>query len=69
MPYSGAVTSDVYRTETGRTLRITESDDGAIKVEVLEEGSWIAGPIGMAGLRLAPTTTRLSGAALRSLPA
>jgi hypothetical protein len=63
------MTHGVYRTVRGRTLRITESEDGALKVEVLEQGAWIAGPIGMAGLRLAPGTTRLTGAELRALPA
>jgi len=61
--------SGVYRTEEGRTLRITESDEGALKVELLEHDVWIAGPVGMVGLRLSPTTTRLTRVEVRALPA
>lgn len=64
-PVSG---SGVYRTAGGRTLRITESDEGALKVEILERDAWIAGPVGMVGLRLSPTTTRLTGVEVRALP-
>jgi hypothetical protein len=61
--------SDVYRTEQGRTLRISESDDGALRVEILEEGSWVAGNVRMAGLRLSRTTRKLSGREVLALPA
>jgi len=70
MHYSGVVNgSRVYRTAGGRTLRITESDEGALKVELLEQDAWIAGPVGMVGLRLSPTTTRLTRVEVRALPA
>jgi len=70
MTYSGGVSpSGVYRTEQGKTLRITEADDGALKVEVLQQGEWTAGSVRMVGLRLSPTTTRVTGAELRALPA
>lgn len=58
----------VYRTEQGRTLRISESDDGAPKVEILEQGAWTDGPVRLMGLRLSPTTRRLTGAEVRALP-
>jgi hypothetical protein len=57
----------VYR--QGRTIwRVIESDDGALKVEVLRDGDWIPGRIGMVGLRLSPSTTRLTEEAIRALP-
>ena len=60
--------SAVYRTEQGRTLRISQSDDGAPKVEVLDQGVWIQGPVRLMGLRLSSTTRRLTGAEVRALP-
>ena len=48
--------------------RVTQSDDGALKVEVLRDGGWVPGPIGMVGLRLNPSTTRLSKQDIRALP-
>jgi hypothetical protein len=57
----------VYR--QGQTIwRVTESDDGALKVEVLRDGDWVPGRIGMVGLRLNPSTIRLSEEAIRDLP-
>jgi hypothetical protein len=40
-----------------------------MKVEVLKEGTWIAGRIGMVGLRLAGSTTKLTPEAILRLPA
>jgi hypothetical protein len=60
--------SAVYRTKQGRTLRISESEDGALRVEILDGGAWIDGNVRMAGLRLSPTTRKLSGAEVRALP-
>jgi len=62
-------TSDVYRTGPGTIFRITETVEGGLKVEVLKDGAWIAGRIGMAGLRLAPSTRKLSADAVLKLPA
>jgi hypothetical protein len=50
-------------------MRITESEDGGLRVELLREGAWIEGPIRMAGLRLSSTTTRLTRAQAQALPA
>ena len=58
----------VYRTELGLTFRITETVDGGLKAEVLKDGAWVPGPIGIVGLRLAPTTTKLSRKGVLALP-
>ncbi len=62
------VTSSVYRTEGGMILRVIEADDGGLKVELLSGGAWVAGRIGMVGLRLSPSTTRLTTEETRRLP-
>ena len=59
----------MYRTARGTTLRISESDDGALRVEILEDGAWIEGPVRMAGLRLSKTTRKLTSAQVGALPA
>jgi hypothetical protein len=58
----------VYRTEGGVILRVIESGDGGIRVEVLDDGQWVPGRIGMVGLRLSPSTTVLTSAEARKLP-
>jgi hypothetical protein len=58
----------VYRTEGGRIMRVIEASDGGIKVEVLDEGAWVAGRIGMVGLRLSPSTTVLTAKETKKLP-
>ena len=60
--------SGVYRTALGTILRITESVEGSLKVEVLKDGVWIPGRIGMVGLRLRRSTTKLSPHAILGLP-
>jgi hypothetical protein len=60
---------DVYRTEQGKVWRIIHATDGGMRVELLKDGVWVAGPIGMVGLRLSRTTTQLTPAAIRQLPA
>ena len=61
--------SGVYKTGQGTIFRVTESVDGGLKVEVLKEGEWTPGRIGMVGLRLERSTTTLSDSAIRRLPA
>ncbi len=61
--------SEVYRTKKGKTLRISLAEDGAIRVEVLEDGVWVPGNVRMAGLRLSPTTRKLSAREVLALPA
>jgi hypothetical protein len=58
----------VYRTGPGMIFRVTETDEGGLKVDVLKEGAWVPGRIGMVGLRLASSTTALRPSALRELP-
>jgi hypothetical protein len=61
-------TPAVYRTERGLIWRLLKSDDGGVKVEMLKDGVWVAGRIGMVGLRLSPSTTKLTSNEIRSLP-
>jgi hypothetical protein len=49
-------------------FRVTETDEGGLKVDVLKDGAWIPGRIGMVGLRLAPSTRALGTSATRELP-
>lgn len=59
----------VYRTDLGLIFRVTETDEGSLRVEVLRDEEWVPGPVGMVGLRLAPLTTMLTATAIRALPA
>jgi hypothetical protein len=58
----------VYRTELGTIFRISEGTDGHLSVQMLKQTLWVQGPIGMVGLRLAPTTARLTARQVRALP-
>jgi hypothetical protein len=58
----------VYQTELGTVFRISQDDEGRLAVELLKLADWVPGPIGMAGLRIAPTTTRLTTRQIRALP-
>jgi len=58
----------VYRTEGGLILRVVEAEDGGLKVELLSGDTWVAGRIGMVGLRLSPSTTKLTSEETRRLP-
>ncbi len=58
----------VHRTELGTIFRISEGNDGHLSVQLLKRTLWVPGPIGMVGLRLAPTTTRLTARQVRALP-
>jgi hypothetical protein len=61
--------SAVYRTARGKTLRISESEDGALRLEILDGEVWMDGPVRMAGLRLSATTRKLTSAEVLALPA
>jgi hypothetical protein len=65
--YSGSVI-DFFRTELGKTLRIQESDEGALRVDILKEGVWVQAPRGMFGLRLSKGSRRLTPAEVLALP-
>lgn len=58
---------EVYRTESGTIFRVLKDKEGHIAVERLGASDWESGPIGMAGLRLARTTTRLTQRQVDSL--
>jgi len=63
------VTKDgVYKTEQGTIFRISEGEEGHLSVQLLDRPIWVAGPIGMVGLRLSPTTTRLTARQIQALP-
>lgn len=59
---------EFFRTAMGKTIRVNESDDGMLTVQVLREGAWRDAPIGMIGLRLAPRTRRLNAKEIATLP-
>jgi hypothetical protein len=60
---------DFFRTARGKTIRVEESDDGMLTVKVLKEGIWADAPLGMIGLRLSPTSRRLTAREVGALPA
>jgi hypothetical protein len=66
--YNVGVAIPVYRTESGLIMRVIEADDGGLKVETLQDGSWVAGRIGMVGLRLSRTTDELTAEEAKALP-
>jgi hypothetical protein len=68
--YTGGVgSSGVYQVDRDTIFRVTETVEGGLQVEILKDGAWIRGRIGMVGLRLNPDTTKLTAAAIRALPA
>lgn len=70
MAYGGAMSpSGVYRTREGRTLRIRVAEDGAISVQILRGDEWLPASVRMAGLRLSPTTRKLTATEIAALPA
>jgi hypothetical protein len=60
--------TNVYRTEDGTIFRVIEDGDGHISVGVLKEAAWVDASIGMVGLRVAPTTRRLTDKQVLRLP-
>lgn len=59
---------EVYRTESGTIFRLLRNAEGNLSVQLLKMSLWESGPIGMAGLRLARTTRRLTKHQIESLP-
>jgi hypothetical protein len=59
---------DFFRTELGKTIRVEEDGDGALRVDMLKDGTWAQAPRGMIGLRLSHTTRRLSSQEILALP-
>lgn len=60
--------TSVYRTESGMIFRVSEGGEGHLAVETLKEEAWIPAALGMIGLRVAPTTTRLTAKQVLRLP-
>jgi len=59
---------DFFQTELGKTIRVEEESDGALRVDVLRDGTWSQAPRGMIGLRLSHTTRRLTPSEILALP-
>ena len=60
--------SGVYRTESGMIFRVFEDPDGHLAVGVLRDATWVEGRVGIVGLRVAPTTVRLTPKQILRLP-
>lgn len=67
-PRDPHATTGFFRTELGKTLRVDETDEGAISVEILKDGVWAEAPRGMIGLRLSPGSRVLTAAEILALP-
>lgn len=67
-PRDPEATTNFFRTELGKTLRVDETDDGAISVDILKDGVWSEAPRGMIGLRLSPGSRGLTAAEILALP-
>ena len=59
---------EFFRTELGKTLRVDESDEGALSIDILKDGIWSEAPRGMIGLRLSPGSRGLTAAEILALP-
>jgi hypothetical protein len=59
---------EFFRTELGKTLRVDESDEGALSIDILKDGIWSEAPRGMIGLRLSPSSRSLTASEILSLP-
>jgi hypothetical protein len=66
--YSVFMMTEFFLTELGKTLRIEESDEGALRIDILKDGAWTTAPRGMIGLRLSPSSRRLTAREVRALP-
>jgi hypothetical protein len=60
---------NVYKTGSGTIFRVSQDPGGHMSVQLLKAAEWQPAPIGMAGLRVAPTTSRLSEREIKALPA
>jgi hypothetical protein len=60
--------SGVYRTESGMIFRVNEDLDGHLSVGILKDSTWVEARVGVAGLRVAPTTVRLTAKQVLRLP-
>jgi hypothetical protein len=60
--------TNVYRTASGMIFRVSEGGEGHLAVETLQEEAWIPAALGVIGLRVAPTTSRLTAKQVLRLP-
>jgi hypothetical protein len=60
--------TSVYRTESGMIFRVSHPLEGHLSVQMLGLGGWESASIGMTGLRIAPTTVRLTAKQVLRLP-
>jgi hypothetical protein len=63
-----AIEMHFYRTESGTVFRVTRDEEGRLSVDLLDAAAWRSAPIGMAGLRLAQGTKRLTERQIGNLP-
>jgi hypothetical protein len=61
--------TNVYKTASGTIFRVSQDPSGHMSVQLLKASEWQPAPIGMAGLRVAPTTSRLTERQIKDLPA
>jgi hypothetical protein len=57
-----------YKTESGTIFRVLKEPEGHLEVEFLDSSAWRSAPIGMAGLRIARGTKRLTDRQVEALP-
>ena len=60
--------TNVYRTASGMIFRVSEGGEGRLAVETLKETGWVQAGVGVIGLRVAPTTVRLTAEQVLRLP-
>jgi hypothetical protein len=60
--------SGVYRTESGMIFRVSEDPEGHLSVGILQDATWVDGRVGIVGLRVVPTTVRLTPKQVLRLP-
>jgi hypothetical protein len=60
--------TNVYRTGSGMIFRVSEGGEGHLAVETLKETGWEQAGVGIIGLRVAPTTVRLTAKQVLRLP-
>jgi hypothetical protein len=67
-PRDPASVWEFFRTELGKTLRVEQDSEGALRVDILKDGMWSQAPLGMIGLRLNNGTRSLTPAEILTLP-
>jgi hypothetical protein len=60
--------TSVYKTASGMIFRVSEGLEGHLAVETLKDSGWIPAALGVIGLRVAPTTVRLTARQVLRLP-